>query len=179
MGAAHGPQERVRLPPVSRDAVLERRADGEAPTQAARRAVRSGVADGGGVPFGAAASAAIGCVSLTVDAEGDYVLTACCPRFNDFFITPPVLGAGPEALGFDGFFKGAYSYHYHNHWWTPFDPDRHYPDLGPRFVKAQSLSKDHPPEAMHDLSWSAVMKRTFEAYIRGERPNMYGEWLHW
>jgi DDB1- and CUL4-associated factor 13 len=30
-----------------------------------------------------------------------------------------------------------------------------------------------------DLDWSAVMKRTFEAYIRGERPNMYGEWLVW
>jgi DDB1- and CUL4-associated factor 13 len=30
-----------------------------------------------------------------------------------------------------------------------------------------------------DLDWSAVIKRTFEAYIRGERPNMYGEWLVW
>lgn len=30
-----------------------------------------------------------------------------------------------------------------------------------------------------DLSWATVMKRTFEAYIRGERPNLYGEWLEW
>jgi WD repeat and SOF domain-containing protein 1 len=30
-----------------------------------------------------------------------------------------------------------------------------------------------------DLSWSTVLKRTFEAYVRGERPNMYGEWLEW
>lgn len=30
-----------------------------------------------------------------------------------------------------------------------------------------------------DLSWSAVMKRTFEAYLRAERPNMYGEWITW
>lgn len=30
-----------------------------------------------------------------------------------------------------------------------------------------------------DLSWSAVMKRTFESFIRGERPNMYGEWIEW
>lgn len=30
-----------------------------------------------------------------------------------------------------------------------------------------------------DLDWSAVIKRTFEAYIRGERPNMYGEWIEW
>ena len=30
-----------------------------------------------------------------------------------------------------------------------------------------------------DLDWSTVIKRTFEAYIRGERPNMYGEWMVW
>jgi len=30
-----------------------------------------------------------------------------------------------------------------------------------------------------DLSWAAVLKRTFESFVRGERPNMYGEWLSW
>lgn len=30
-----------------------------------------------------------------------------------------------------------------------------------------------------DLSWSTVLKRSFEAYIRAERPNMYGEWISW
>lgn len=30
-----------------------------------------------------------------------------------------------------------------------------------------------------DLDWATVIKRTFEAYIREERPNMYGEWLRW
>jgi WD repeat and SOF domain-containing protein 1 len=30
-----------------------------------------------------------------------------------------------------------------------------------------------------DLSWSTVLKRTFEAYLRQERPNMYGEWMSW
>jgi WD repeat and SOF domain-containing protein 1 len=30
-----------------------------------------------------------------------------------------------------------------------------------------------------DLSWSAVVKRTMEGYLRGERPNMYGEWINW
>lgn len=99
-------------------------------------------------------------------------------RFNDFFETPRRLGAGPEALGFDGFFKGAFSYHYHNNWWTPFDPGRNYPDVGSRFGSDQSPSTEHPPEAIRELSWSAVMKRTFEAYIRGEQPNMYGEWLY-
>lgn len=26
------------------------------------------------------------------------------------------MAAAPEAMGFDGFFKGAFSYHYHNRW---------------------------------------------------------------
>lgn len=30
-----------------------------------------------------------------------------------------------------------------------------------------------------DLSWSTVLKRSFEAYLRGERPNAYGEWIEW
>lgn len=30
-----------------------------------------------------------------------------------------------------------------------------------------------------DLDWATVLKRTFEAYVRGETPNMYGEWLQW
>lgn len=30
-----------------------------------------------------------------------------------------------------------------------------------------------------DLDWAAILKRTFDSYIRGERPNMYGEWIHW
>ena len=43
-------------------------------------------------------------------------LNSLTNRFHDFFETPPLLGASPEALGFDGFFKGAFSYHYHNDW---------------------------------------------------------------
>jgi WD repeat and SOF domain-containing protein 1 len=30
-----------------------------------------------------------------------------------------------------------------------------------------------------DLSWSTVLKRTFEAFLREERPNMYGEELNY
>jgi DDB1- and CUL4-associated factor 13 len=30
-----------------------------------------------------------------------------------------------------------------------------------------------------DLDWATVLKRTFESYIRGERPNLYGEWIVW
>lgn len=34
-------------------------------------------------------------------------------------------------------------------------------------------------EDKRDLDWAAVLKRIFESYIRGERANMYGEWLVW
>lgn len=115
--------------------------------------------------------------------------------FDDFFNTPPVAGAAPEALGFDGFYRGAYSYHYHNKWyvvllihsvmvptssrWTPFDPARDYPGLGPRSPLDTPRKIGETSADAADLSWSAVLKRTFEAYIRGEQPNMYGEWIHW
>jgi WD repeat and SOF domain-containing protein 1 len=59
------------------------------------------------------------------------------------------------------------------------------PDLGPRFAASERII-DHTGEKQsadvgdkRDLDWATVLKRTFEAYIRGERPNMYGEWLHW
>ncbi|KAG8985087.1 hypothetical protein FRB94_012019 [Tulasnella sp. JGI-2019a] len=152
------------------------------------------------------------------------------PGFTNFlhFFRPPVTeSAAPQMLGFDGFFKGAYSYHYHNGWWEHFDAARDFPDLGPRFKEgerkartklrdeaakssreAQASSSSWSGSSKHrathhtrpltekqlqaledeeddvlrdvrDLPWSTVMKRTFEAYIRGERPNMYGEWLEW
>ncbi|KAF5337269.1 hypothetical protein D9611_003102 [Ephemerocybe angulata] len=143
-------------------------------------------------------------------------------RFEDFFETPITQSGAPQALGFDGFFKGAFSYHYHNCWWKPFDPARNWPDLGPRFSAAEQKARAelkgklssngkghvnaatvktkggytqaggeshaHVYEDGHgdsldddqlDLSWATVMKRTFEAYVRGEIPNMYGEWLDW
>ncbi|OBZ78884.1 hypothetical protein A0H81_00981 [Grifola frondosa] len=115
-------------------------------------------------------------------------------EFGDFFFTPREKSAAPHALGFDGFFKGAYSYHFHNFWWQPFDATRNWPDLGPRFIngervartvaeasKAESVEYDEDLVAddKRDLDWSSVLKRTFEAYVRGETPNMYGEWLRW
>ncbi|SJL15676.1 uncharacterized protein ARMOST_19180 [Armillaria ostoyae] len=120
-------------------------------------------------------------------------------EFSDFFETPTVSSAAPQALGFEGFFSGAYSYHYHNQWWRPFDPSRNWPDLGPRFkaveeqarralnsesLTATSTANEEPwhdkvEEDKRDLDWATVIKRTFESYIRGERPNMYGEWLQW
>ncbi|KAA1468726.1 hypothetical protein DENSPDRAFT_771093 [Dentipellis sp. KUC8613] len=114
-------------------------------------------------------------------------------EFGEFFDTPARNGGPPAALGFEGFFRGAYSYHFHNFWWKPFDPSRNYPDLGARFMDGERLARlgdlatnstvELPPDIVsedkRDLDWATVLKRTFEAYIRGERPNMYGEWLQW
>ncbi|KAF9450044.1 snoRNA binding protein [Macrolepiota fuliginosa MF-IS2] len=118
-------------------------------------------------------------------------------EFGNFFDTPVQNSAAPQALGFRGFFRGAYSYHFHNFWWKPFDPTRNWPDLGSRFKPGEdaakaALVKDGKLTAAEaeaggkdvlsdkrDLDWSAVLKRTFEAYVRGERPNMYGEWVQW
>ncbi|KAJ6511345.1 glycosyltransferase family 32 protein [Mycena vitilis] len=125
--------------------------------------------------------------------------------FGDFFDTPERDSAAPQALGFDGFFKGSFSYHFHNFWWKPFDPARNWPDLGPQFLAGEMAArralreedpqapfatedgdeddadglKDSVDQDKRDLDWSAVLKRTFESYIRGERGNMYGEWLVW
>jgi len=46
-------------------------------------------------------------------------------------------------------------------------------------TEALEAEEDNVLRDTRDLSWSAVMKRTVESYIRGERPNMYGEWLEW
>ncbi|KAL0567885.1 hypothetical protein V5O48_014112 [Marasmius crinis-equi] len=122
-------------------------------------------------------------------------------EFSEFFDTPLANSAAPQTLGFHGFFKGAYSYHFHNFWWKPFDPTRNWPDLGQRFIAGERSARkalrtehgeasgvseedqdplDDPVELdKRDLDWSTVLKRTFESYVRGERPNMYGEWVHW
>lgn len=79
--------------------------------------------------------------------------------------------------------------------WKPFDPARNFPDLGPRFIEGERIARNNatasndtrtvqePQEKVtedkRDLDWATVLKRTFEAYIRGEVPNMYGEWLEW
>ncbi|KAI0800975.1 hypothetical protein C8Q74DRAFT_458665 [Fomes fomentarius] len=111
--------------------------------------------------------------------------------FDQFFNTPDVMSGMPSVIGFDGFFRGAFLYHYHNEWWKPFDRARYWPDLGPRFAEAERMGRAAIanqsaafvsgllPRDKRDLDWATVMKRTFEAYMRGERPNMYGEWIRW
>ena len=90
------------------------------------------------------------------------------------------------------------------HRWKPFDPARNWPDLGTRFINGERVARaallqqpdgkpatNFPPIAdiqlpadkvsddQRDLDWATVLKRTFESYLRGERPNMYGEWIQW
>jgi hypothetical protein len=70
---------------------------------------------------------------------------------------------------------------------VPFDPTRDFPDLGPRFAYTESTARarfearlssvngsghHETPIPEGDLSWATVIKRTYEAYLRGERPNM-------
>ncbi|CAE6469311.1 unnamed protein product [Rhizoctonia solani] len=143
----------------------------------------------------------------TEDYQRDRPAFPFFTEFGQFFESPKQDSAGPNMLGFEGFFRGAYSYHYHNSWWVPFDRTRNYPDLGSRFAAGEKLAKEellrkarealaqkdgdhkavHAPhlerwsqdEDQPDLSWATVMKRTFEAFIRGERSNVYGEYIKW
>lgn len=83
------------------------------------------------------------------------------------------------------------------HRWKPFDPSRNWPDLGPRFKDGEAIAREqlarttamanvsyidmeeNVSDDKRDLDWATVLKRTFESFIRGERPNMYGEWISW
>ncbi|KAG6835645.1 hypothetical protein H0H93_016233 [Arthromyces matolae] len=78
-------------------------------------------------------------------------------EFADFFETPTQNSAAPQALGFDGFFKGAYSYHFHNFWWKPFDTVRNWPDLGPRFKVGETAAR-------------AALKAALEAEKKKQNP---------
>lgn len=51
----------------------------------------------------------------TFSAPGSDAILMCC-RFSVFFSNDKFDTAGPQPLGFDGFFRGAYSYHFHNFW---------------------------------------------------------------
>ena len=53
------------------------------------------------------------------------------------------------------------------------------PDKAQAEAEADMNFEDSVLDDKRDLGWATVLKRTFEAYIRGERPNMYGEWLQW
>ncbi|KAJ7273927.1 hypothetical protein C8J57DRAFT_1434747 [Mycena rebaudengoi] len=99
--------------------------------------------------------------------------------FSEFFETPLVDAGVPQALGYTGFFQGAFSYHFHNSWWMPVDAARNFSDLGPRFPSSPSPDETADIQDRRDLDWSTILKRTFESYIRVEIPNMYGEWLVW
>ena len=45
-------------------------------------------------------------------------------------------------------------------------------------ITAIDPSRDTIEDDERDLSWATVLKRTFEAYLRGERPNMVSRLSH-
>ncbi|KAG8801158.1 hypothetical protein FRC16_001166 [Serendipita sp. 398] len=91
----------------------------------------------------------------------------------DEFFEPDGKGAPTEQLGIPAFFRGAWFYYAQPTRSHSFDKGRHYPDTG------RSDTRNLPDSATdeRDLSWSAVFKRSYEVFLRGEAPNMYGEWL--
>ena len=53
------------------------------------------------------------------------------------------------------------------------------PDSIQTLLTADWNTDDFIAEDKPDLDWATVLKRTFESFLRGERPNMYGEWVMW
>ncbi|KAF9342911.1 hypothetical protein BGX26_006626, partial [Mortierella sp. AD094] len=53
------------------------------------------------------------------------------------------------SAGPEVFFTGAYAYHWHNSWSIPIRPK----------------------------SWMGHMLKAYEDFVRGQRPNRYGEWF--
>lgn len=50
---------------------------------------------------------------------------------------------------------------------------------GPGGLVEKEKKEDGVEDDERDLSWSTVLKRTMEGFVRGERPNQYGEWISW
>jgi WD repeat and SOF domain-containing protein 1 len=50
-------------------------------------------------------------------------------------------------------------------------------ELEEDLIRTIKLDQDDVADDERDLGWATVLKRTFEAYLRCERPNMYGEWI--
>jgi hypothetical protein len=57
-------------------------------------------------------------VSLNLETPSDFKPNhgVFFGSFQQFFESTKVDGAAPNMLGFEGFFRGAYSYHFHNFW---------------------------------------------------------------
>ncbi|KAF6751118.1 snoRNA binding protein [Ephemerocybe angulata] len=91
-------------------------------------------------------------------------------KFQDFFDTPNLTSGSPQALGFKGFFRGAYSYHFHNFWWKPFDPARNFPDLGPKFESTEKIAHEKLRKAQAS-SAAAAAATTGAAETSSESPS--------
>ncbi|ODN83011.1 hypothetical protein L202_01242 [Cryptococcus amylolentus CBS 6039] len=72
------------------------------------------------------------------------------PEFSQLFSNDKFETNAPQPVGFEGFFRGAFSYHFHNFWWLPFDPSRNFPDLGHRFIKGERALRSSARDADSD-----------------------------
>ncbi|KAF9015052.1 glycosyltransferase family 32 protein [Cyathus striatus] len=111
--------------------------------------------------------------------------------FAHFFDTPASDSAAPQALGFEGFYRGAFSYHFHNFWWKPFDPARDWPDLGRQFAAGEAQARaalkgdntklanteatdEKVEDDKRDLDWATVLKRTLSLISEVKDPICMG-----
>lgn len=58
---------------------------------------------------------------------------------------------------------------YHNQFWSAFDPDRNWPEIEGTQPPAVALPKS--PGGV-GISWATLLKRRFEAFLRGDVPNL-------
>ncbi|PVG04787.1 hypothetical protein CPB86DRAFT_771423 [Serendipita vermifera] len=98
------------------------------------------------------------------------------PSGASFFDYTTILNSSPQTVGLQSFFRGAWFYHAHSAPGIPYDVVIQFADIGT--ARSNSLhGTGVGPRDGWNLSWSSVIKRTMEMYLRGESPNMYGEYL--
>lgn len=90
---------------------------------------------------------------------------------EEFFVSN-VANVPASTIGIPAFFRGAWFYYARSKNGFPFDIARNYAGSDGR-----STTGVYGPSDQWDVPWSAVFKRTYEAFMRGEQPNMYGEHL--
>ncbi|KAG8807739.1 hypothetical protein FRC17_004290 [Serendipita sp. 399] len=89
----------------------------------------------------------------------------------DEFFEPVETESPIQQLGISAFFRGSWFYGAQPGRTHSFDRVRQYPDTGHTRYLPNSLTDERL------LPWSTVFKRTYESFLRGQAPNMYGEWL--
>ena len=105
------------------------------------------------------------CLDILKAEEPFGLSSFLCSHFHNYWFVPSPISRRPST---ETFLRR----------WLPFDPSRNFPDLGPRFIEEVALPP-LPTSSEGDLSWATVLKRTFEKFIRGQAPNLYGEEINW